>query len=792
MPVGRFNEIGADRELCAKCGRGAKAERAETYIPGGYTKRLLVVFEKPPTSEEAMLLRTLTQEAGYTREDFAWISAVRCGDTIPSMEQLRCCRPFVLRALDWLQPKAVLALGPSASRTLTNLGTKSNVTKLRGRPLEIAGRAIPAYGTYPPSSVLAGGSQYRVRILEDLRRFDSSGDPYPADDIPMIGVSLSVDTEYAPDNALLTIGVADNTHAASAEVTEPDFETLCDRIQASPDNTVLVGHSLSGDVDHLVALGLARESWVSGESTLDSLLLARMADENRGKGGYDLEGLLTSDHNVEPWKKHTEAYSKTDATVWPVELRRERCRLDAWASHRIVGEYYAKVTRESQPIVLTHRIAMSLHRVELAGVYVDRMKFEATEAELRSEQQQYKDRLTKKAHAHGIPGFNPTNDDDIRELLFKKLKLEVVKTTKKEKLASVDKTTLKQYVGTEEVDLLLKFNAADKALSTNIIGVTPMIQPVSDQYGYLPVHINPLGARTGRRSSERPNMQNWSEKMRQMVVSRYLGGSILEFDYKSLEVFLLAFAAHDDKLYDYFAHKGGYIAVAKEMWNTEVIKGSTEYRATKSVVLGTNYNMQTGLMAENLWFMGVKFSEDYDEHEQKTDKLRNAYLDMFPGLRRFMKAQKGYLLQYECAKTLTGRVRHLQCPQGRNTPGFGRLVNQAINYPIQGLAAEVTGSALIDCEAALCEQEGLTLLEYHTLVLTRGWTARPIPLIINEVHDNLLFDLPWGAEDPRTVKTTQLLKTTMEAVTTLRELVPSFTVPLKVSTKIGPHWGMPE
>lgn len=778
-----------DRDLCKTCGRGASIGAIASYVPKDYTGRLLFVYGTPATPEERKVINGLAYEAGYAPADVAHTSAVRCGAGVPDMKQIRCCRPYVLRVVNKLNPGLIIALGPSATRSLTNLGSKTNITRLRGRPLVMPGmEGKLAYASYEPSAVLAS-VPYRVRVLEDLRRAGEARLEYPFEAIP-VGNVLSVDTEYAPDKTLLTVGVADLEASASAEPSdEAAFREVTEAIKTSPGGTVLVGHSLTGDLDYLVQLGVARESWVSGEKTQDSLLLARMQDENRGKGGYGLEILLTSSRNVEPWKYKTEAYDKADATTWPPDLRAERCRLDAWASAVVAEDAYCAVASEGQPIELTHRIAASLHRVELAGVYIDMPTILSMESELQQSRDYFKHKLTTKAHTLGMASFNPTNDTDIRDLLYKKLKLPVLKTTKKGGLAAVDKTTLKQHLDVPVVQDLLEFNKVDKALSTNIVGVLPRIVPVTDTRGWLPININPLGARTGRRSSERPNMQNWAANLRRMVVSRYPGGSILEFDYKSLEVFLLAFVAGDDKLYDYFANRGGYIAVAKDMWKTDVKKGSNEYRATKSVVLGTNYNMQTALMAENLWLMGVKFSSDYETHEQETDRLRNAYLDMFPGLRPYMARQKQLVLKEQRVTTLTGRVRHLP-NQGKRSPGVGRLINQGINFPIQGLAADVTGSGLVDCERVLCDLGGMSLLQYHYFVLSKGWTAEHAPLAINEVHDNLVFDLPYGPESQKAKDVAAALKDAMESVRTLRELVPGFTLPLRVDMKLGPHWGM--
>jgi DNA polymerase I-like protein with 3'-5' exonuclease and polymerase domains len=641
-----------------------------------------------------------------------------------------------------------------------------------------------AYATYAPRAVLLGGASYLPRIKEDFERLSKPLVPRPEIGEPDTG-HVAVDTEYAPDKSLLTVGVAGYKRAWSAEPGDPEFYEVLSSIEQADNKAMLIGHSLSGDVDKLVELGIAREDWVSGYRTLDSLLLARMKDENRGKGGYDLEGLLVSDRNVAPWKHETLAYSKEDATLWPVPLRKERCRLDAWASavlaHDLVGD--KEVSR--MPWNFVHRIAMSLHRIRHAGVYIDREKLASMGTELLADREMARDKLTKLAFSHGMAEFIPTNDGHIRELLFKRLKLPVTKKTKTSKLPAVDKVTLKQFSDKPEVKTLLEFNKADKAYTVSIEGLNKLVQMQPDGRLWLPVNINPLGARTGRRASSEPNMQNWEVRMRQLVVSRFPNGLILENDYKSLEIFILGYQAEDDKLIDYFLNKGGYIAVAKDLWGMEVKKGTREYIATKSVVLGTNYNMQTKLMAETLWNkVGVRFSHNYDDHVEKTDELRRGYLKMFPGIPRYMRRQRQFLLDHGYVVSKIGQVRHLP-HDGEDTPGFGRLVNQAINFPIQSLAAAVTGGGLLDCEEALCSTYNISLVEYHHRLMEKRWPE--MPLCTNEVHDNLVHDMPDNGHRDRDIA---LIKACMEEARTLKQLLPEFSAPLKVDTKLGPHWGM--
>jgi DNA polymerase I-like protein with 3'-5' exonuclease and polymerase domains len=148
-----------------------------------------------------------------------------------------------------------------------------------------------------------------------------------------------------------------------------------------------------------------------------------------------------------------------------------------------------------------------------------------------------------------------------------------------------------------------------------------------------------------------------------------------------------------------------------------------------------------------------------------------------------MARQKQYLLDHGYVVSKIGQVRHLP-HDGPDTPGFGRLVNQAINFPIQSLAAAVTGSALLDCEAAFCAEYDISLVEYHDRLMRKDWPL--MPLITNEVHDNLVFDMP----DRRRDFAVRLIKECMESAKTLKGLLPGFSAPLKVDTKLGPHWGM--
>ena len=197
-----------------------------------------------------------------------------------------------------------------------------------------------SYVTYHPSLVLEGNYHHEEKIKDDFQRFKEPALVLPMDTIPRSTV-LGWDVEYAVDGVLLTVGIADEKHATAIETDETfDKAAVANTLKKAK---VLVGHSIPGDLDYLVKLGLARDSWLRGVDILDSLLLARMYNENGGKGAYGLETLMLSYFNTDAWKAETEKLIKAtgNARDWSPEQRKARCRLDAWAT-RMLAKYFVE------------------------------------------------------------------------------------------------------------------------------------------------------------------------------------------------------------------------------------------------------------------------------------------------------------------------------------------------------------------------------------------------------------------------------------------------------------------
>lgn len=149
---------GPERDLCQRCklDKTCQTPYMNPTPPANWTGKLLGVGEAPGADEDERSKRFFSGKAGQllykllvaaglrvgegsTPSDATFWNTVRCrppNNATPTMEQIRCCRPYLLHKIQTLKPLVVLALGVSAIKALTNNGDAS-VVKSRGRPLKM-------------------------------------------------------------------------------------------------------------------------------------------------------------------------------------------------------------------------------------------------------------------------------------------------------------------------------------------------------------------------------------------------------------------------------------------------------------------------------------------------------------------------------------------------------------------------------------------------------------------------------------------------------------------------------
>lgn len=770
-------------------------------VPDGYTGKFLIVgdnsreFERtnsPFKNLGGEMFQQALQDAGIRRAEVAFMPVLRCKpEKTPKMAQVRACAPFVFRAIQYLKPKYVVAMGPNAAKSLLNKGTPGKLPRQRGRALTAASEHQFTFFRTSSVSQLGTSPHEYARFCEDITRFDKPMLALPQNKVPTTkGGYVGFDTEYTPTEVLCG-AVSDGKHAVTVDV-----KHLSKLSNLLSQNTI-VGHNLPVDLDALLktktsGIKVAMEQWLKGNKQRDTLLLAKLADENRGVGGYTLESLLLARYNAKDYKAPTEALGP-DPTQWSVPLRDERCRLDAWATVKV----FEAVKDEAEgPQQITHQIAMTLHRMKHAGIYISMDKFQQMKREVYKEESKAKIAIDTFARKLGMSDFEASKDADVRELVYGKLGLEIESYTKSG-LASASVKHLKEYKDDfPEIQALLSYSKADKLKTTYVDGLEKKFKRQPDGRYWIPVLINALAAKTGRRSSSGPNFQNLPVRVRQIIVSRFTGGSIADNDYSKLEPIVGGWVTGEHRLTEYFTkYPNGYIKIGADFFKKTVEKNTKEYTMMKSLVLAIIYNKKKWSLGEDLWSQGAKLDSDYEKHVDKSGDILDRFLsELFPGVKRYHQRQEEFVLDNGFVTNAVGQVRRLPLPPEPERSDKiaykvymrfkAHVINQAINYPIQSLAAYVTGSATVDLEAAFLRQFNWSYVDYQTALMEKKWPN--MPLICIEVHDDLVEDIPKGMEK----KTKEVTHDIMTSVPTLRKLLPKFTTPLSVDTNIGACWGL--
>jgi uracil-DNA glycosylase family 4 len=806
-----------------KCGLCAGPQVfLKPYVPPEWTGEYLLVVDYayeglaaglPFTGLVGKELQSMCKEAGLARHQVAVYAALRCrpelrGSAKPKITSLRNCAPYLHRVIYLTKPTYVIAMGEAAAKAFANDAHPDKTVKLRGRVQTLT--ITPAVGgplvvqwwaTYSPESVALGNVSMRPRVVEDLARHTWPILPPPLKEKPK-GDIVGIDSEFTPGTGakgVLYFAVSDVERVIGVE--PADYKTA---LPALVDKRTVVGQNISVDLESLLRAGVKctwMSLWLQGKRQRDSVLTARLGDESRGKDGYRLESLLLSYYQTDSWKLSTDNLG-TDPLKWPPYLLRERCRLDAWATLKVQE---AAAPKALGPAPLCHAIAMTLRRMYHTGVYIDaptvrRMK-KAVVKSMGESEKATREWLHELANSdvEVDVSMDIGKDSAIRSLLYDQDKLNIpVTRLTKGKLPSIDAKTLKLLQeDIPAVEHLLRYNKFKKLNSTYCDSLTEKFQEQPDGRWWMPVRVNPLATKTGRRASDKPNLQNWPVPVRRIIVSRFVGGVIADNDFSKLEPVLGGWVMGEERLSDYFTqHENGYIKIGEDFFKKSVDKVSDEYRAIKALVLAIIYNQKKWSLAENLWILHkVRLDSDYKEHERLAGEMLEKFLTkLFPGIKKYQQRQEDFVLENGYVDNAVGQRRRLPVPpepDRRDKQAYRKwcrfkshVVNQSINYPIQSLASYVTGSAMVDLERRLLEEYKLTYEEYHWRLMCKKWPV--MPLLAIEVHDDLVFDIPGKLAK----KTIPVIHEVMTSVPSLRAILSDLNVTLKVDTHMGPSWGL--
>lgn len=385
--------------------------------------------------------------------------------------------------------------------------------------------------------------------------------------------------------------------------------------------------------------------------------------------------------------------------------------------------------------------------------------------------------------------FNLSSGDHLGYILFDALKIKPISFTDGGK-PSTDADTLdeliEQYQHQEPwLPKLLDYRKLSKIKSTYVEGI---LERQID--GMIYTSMLQFGTTSGRYSSTNPNLQNLprikdDDSGLSEIVLKYVnsikkgfiappGYKILNADYSSLEPVCFAHASGDEKLRDVFRNgEDLYSRIAIDVFGLHEYsakkkdpnylgKHKKEYRQkSKIFCLAVVYGAEEARIAD---LMGVDWQEAHDIIER--------YLNAYPNLRKYMSICNYNAKKKGFVQTDFGRIRHLK--EAKDIYGvygdqildpkyakrnnvkdlrwkFKNLLNNAKNFPIQGLAGHICNRAMIATNRAFkhLQLDAWIAMQVHdeiTCIVREDQTDIALPILQDKMVNTTKISVPLGAE----------------------------------------------
>ena len=122
---------------------------------------------EPFVGRAGQLLNNMIKAMGMRREDVYIANIIKCrppGNRTPEREECETCSPFLMRQIAAIKPKAIVALGAVAAKTL--LAINAPMSEFRGRWFDFRGTKLAV--TYHPAFLLRDPRQ-KKETWKDLQ-----------------------------------------------------------------------------------------------------------------------------------------------------------------------------------------------------------------------------------------------------------------------------------------------------------------------------------------------------------------------------------------------------------------------------------------------------------------------------------------------------------------------------------------------------------------------------------------------------------------------------------------------
>jgi uracil-DNA glycosylase family 4 len=467
-------------------------------------------------------------------------------------------------------------------------------------------------------------------------------------------------------------------------------------------------------------------------------------------------------------KAHSKEKAKWDFGLVSKEVSYRYNARDAFTTAELAAKFKGELVERSEIgetyRTLVNKAGEAAAQVEAWGVACDRDSVETFDRYLEMSEIEAKGKLD--GHA---PGVNWDSPLQVQDILFNKLRLDIVKTTDSG-APSTDAAVLKILAEKHELPkALLAYRKVGKLRGTYAKGLLPHIRPDGRIHGSLNVD----GARTGRTSFSDPNLQNIpraTSKEGKMARDCFVapeGYLLVQADYSQLELRVAAMLSRDPVMISIFEEGIDYhlktaMMVADIAWKNvspEDIKreyeatGKCEYRTqAKSINFGVIYGLGDAALAAQ---MGCSIQQARKVKEAIMGKLH--VLDSWCQSCLAEARKTGGVWTWWDGK----RARRRPLIKVASNDDKERSVAEhgSWNTPVQGTASDFCIASLVEAVDWVIED------------------AVPAKVVL-PVHDSIMIETRADALE--------------EVVQGLREIMLQWNsdgVPIEVDVEVGDAWG---
>jgi DNA polymerase-1 len=347
--------------------------------------------------------------------------------------------------------------------------------------------------------------------------------------------------------------------------------------------------------------------------------------------------------------------------------------------------------------------------------------------------------------------FNLSSIKQLQDVLFVERKLKPIKKTKTG--YSTDAAALEEMAHEDPVPgLILRHRVLSKLKSTYVDTLADM----ADSEGRLHTNFVQTGTATGRLSSREPNLQNIpvraeeGRRIREAFIAKQ-GCLLISADYSQIELVVLAHLSKDKNLISAFMDNCDiHTRTASLIFgiNESEVKNE-QRRMAKTINFGVIYGMSA-----------FRLSRELNISRSDAQDFISAYFNTYSGVRQFIEDTIKKTEQQGYVTTIFGRRRYIPTINSRNKTEKAAAERIAVNTPIQGSAADIVKTAMINLDKQLDAEHS---------------NAR----LLLQVHDELILECPKDECN----KTAMLVKAAMEQSASL-------SIPLRVSVETGGKWGV--